>query len=752
MSSLCQGRAPNGSAEQQSLVTHPQQRCERPGQVMPAGNSIITSASVEKPTAKPRSGWKLVLVRFGQNLQSYSRMHGVLNDLDILELQSRELPDPVDEGERDDEDDRVTEKAEVSSSNAIRPLAISLQRSSFSSQRMTPEIKLIRREHVSSREDTLREAPLHTHRPVGKRHRIFSLRSPRYHNRKRRLRSPALERRNWKHQWPRRSLRSANALVRRGERGWLLWRSLYSITHVQITQKVARERSIESCAAMQFLDQLSALEAEISSLLLFVRDAANAKSGQPSAAAKVPINEHTQDLARAMKDARAQSLLRIPVVVESWVICAKWGAFWRNQRTEYACLCDDGILYFFSNEKRCTEYLFELARVRNGVTSNSGKKNIKENVPKSQIDFSKEGHGWSVRKGDTSMDTRNRHAFALFDTCNKLRHILDVNTKDEADAWVAAISAELSHNQLCTTLKSFFTPADHADTSQPNDTAKAIPDLIQLRQRRESLPQRITFKPGQRVKFSLRWLHAQMERLKHGARQQRLKSMNLNQAMKDFRRDSIQINGTVHPGTCMNQIFMTLMATIRRCLLSSDIRRDASKHGDSSKHKQLGSSCSLVAAEMVAMRLAKELLICSSRTNGEGDILDALHLVIPSDHFCICPKGQTMEPIRVRLSSQPSASIGSTFLVPAAGITIKMTYSIIPNDSCSNGSTNVDTDRAEHNPCDILGDIENGNATRCQATTKMEQFDVVGAYHKKLIGNFHNWEELEGDVSIEFFA
>uniref|UniRef100_K3XB04 PH domain-containing protein n=1 Tax=Globisporangium ultimum (strain ATCC 200006 / CBS 805.95 / DAOM BR144) TaxID=431595 RepID=K3XB04_GLOUD len=526
---------------------------------------------------------------------------------------------------------------------------------------------------------------------------------------------------------------------------------------------------------MQFLDQLSALEAEISSLLLFVRDAANAKSGvckidellppilrvvrvlnqhkrdqQLSVTAKVPISEHMQDLTRAMKDASAQSLLRIPVVAEGWVICAEWGTFWRNQRTEYACLCDDGILYFFTNEKRCAEYLFELARVRNGVISEPCKKNIKENAPKSQINFAKEGSDWSVRKGDTSMDTRRRHAFALFDARNKLRHILDVNTKVEADAWVTAISAELTHNQLCATLKSFFTPTDHTNTSQTNCATKTTPDPVRLRQCTGSLPQCAIFKSSQRVKFSLRWLHAQMERLKHGARQQRLKSINLNQAMKDFRRDSIQINGVVHPGTCMNQVFMALMATIRHYVLPSDIRRDVLKHGDSSKHKPLGSSYSIAAAEMVAMRLAKELLICSSRTNGGGDILDALHLVILSDHFCICPKAQTMEPIIVRLSSQPSASIGETFLVPVAEITIKMTYRIIPNDFCSNGSTNTDTVHAEQNFHDVLSDIENGNATRCQATTKIEPFDIVGTYHKKLIGNFHSWEELQGDVSIEF--
>lgn len=675
-------------------------------------------------------------------------VHSLLKDLDILELQPNGGSGLDDDGDDDGDGDTESdddEKADSPTSHAIHPRQICLE---------PPHLLMNTSPQKSS-------TPFVPSKHAAQEQPCI-LRQDSTRNRRRKLKHAGGARYGWKYRWPRHSTRLVDATLKEDtccSKCKTIRRTSSSRYHQ------TRAFNILLRAGMQFLDQLSALDVEVSNVLLYVRDTMKARKGvckmedllppilrvvralnqhkeQQWKTGRFPIEEYTQDLTRALKDASAESLLGIPVIVAGWVSSAEWGAFWRNQRKDYACLCDDGILYLFASEKQCSEYLFELARVRNGVDSELGKKNLKENAPQTQIDLTKDGGaGWGVRKGE--VNSTNRQAFALFDASSKLRLILDVDTEAEADAWVSAISAELAQNERFANLKNSLgavsTNRTEASTSVGGATSQGV------RKSRQSTEESSldTATPRQHAKLPLRWLHAQMERLNGGARQQRLKCANLSQALKDFRRDSIKINGFLYPGTCISHVFMALAMKILRCL-SPDIHPDSfSLRGDSRKQTV---SNSAVAAEMVALRLAKELLICSSRTNGGGDILDALHLVVPSDQFSVCPKSQTMEPIEVQLSSQPSSSIADTVLVPVAELTIKMTYSIIPNDSAVHDSAKKEGAHVAR-----ASDAYD-STTRCESADprSCEQFEVVTTYYKKLVGDFHNWHELEGDVNLEY--
>lgn len=563
---------------------------------------------------------------------------------------------------------------------------------------------------------------------------------------------------------------------------------------------------------MQMLDLLSTLEAQISALLLHVRDANSSSRSSGGAAIKVedllppllrvsralrqhktarpqlqitqtgkfPIEDFTRDLGRALTDASSESLLSVPVVHQGWVRRAEWGAFWRNERREYACLCDDGVLRFFSGERQCSEYLFALARVRSGSSNGAcsvggggaptaseettASRSLKEHAPQSQIDLSDTVSDWSVRKGDSVPS--ERHAFALFEHRAKLRLIVDVESSDEVDAWLAAINSELRQTELLAGLKREFgaiTSAGVAPAPARQEEQDASESAASLLQRISSsvastddsessdgseltegaTTSRCTTQQRRTRSFRLplRWLHAQTERLHgHSARHQRLQSSSLSQALKDFRRDRITINGLEHPGACVDHVLLALTTSILR-MLSSPMRTAGSTVSlrpgvlQQSSISRLRSTAEPL--EMIAIQLAKELLVCSSRTVGGGDVLDALHLVFPSSHFSVCPKSSESEPIAVRVSSDALPRGSSAFdltdpATPVAEITIRMRYCVLPSATTESGES----------PLQVAEDSN-------KAERRLTPVDVVGIYYRRLVGDFVKWHEVDGHVHLE---
>ncbi|GAB9467129.1 hypothetical protein Gpo141_00004487 [Globisporangium polare] len=509
---------------------------------------------------------------------------------------------------------------------------------------------------------------------------------------------------------------------------------------------------------MQLVDQLEALETEVSALLLFARDAdargsTNYKidellppllrvyralfqskqqtQQQPSAHSssvltRFPIEDFTQDLSRALKDAATESLRPpvAPVLMRGWVVCAEWGAFWRNTRRDYACLCDDGVLSFFGSERQCSEYLFALAVARSGKVTGGGSDLTlpKTRGPQSQIDLTDRSSGWSVRKGGTETSGRCRHAFALFDGKNKLRLIMDVDSDDETNAWLTAIGAELRQSELLDSIKS----SHDAFFCRRGSLEDPLASNAQVNTRPTEF------------KLPLRWLHAQMERQNgRSARHQRLQCANLNQARKDFSRDCLMINENLFPGAGVDALLLALTPELRSTLTPANRKREPGA----------GVGTGAEPLEMVAMRLAKELLVCSARTDGGGDILDALHLVFPSDRFSICPRASKMEPIAMSLSSLSSNSSSSSSLepvTPVAEITIRMSYWVIPSGSIA-GHEQLQSGEQEL----LVEKSVKSSARQTGTRDENERLDVVGTFHRKLVGDFCKWHDVEGHVNIE---
>ncbi|TYZ60374.1 hypothetical protein PybrP1_001346 [[Pythium] brassicae (nom. inval.)] len=493
------------------------------------------------------------------------------------------------------------------------------------------------------------------------------------------------------------------------------------------------------------LDQLAALEAQVATLLLCVRDASSTARScagatvkveellspllrvsrtlrqhtaqrpalQLAQATKFPIEDFTRDLGRALKDASSECVLSVPVACQGWVLRAEWGAFWRNERREFASLCDDGVLRFFTDERQCSEFLFALARARSGIDAGclggEGRgvaagpekaaprtnKRRKEHAPQSQIDLSNSTRGWRVRKGDA--EASERHAFALFEQQTKLRLIVDVESSADVDAWIAAISAEL---QLTESLPSLQQAVGAKSLQTGGDSAVTLATITTDANSDVSRSDTV-----------------------------RLQSSSLSQALKDVQRDRIMINGLEYPGRCVDHVILGLTTGILRALTSPlrspsmGQQRRTARSSDSQRRTE--------PLEMTAMRLAKELLVCSSRTVGGGDILDAMHLVFPSADFSVCPTRREVEPISVRLSgghlpTGSSAAHVTNALDPAtpvAEITIRMCYCVVPSSAThSRDSPSLAASASE---------LERG----WSAASSEQSVDVVGVYYRKLAGD-----------------
>ncbi|KAG7376671.1 tyrosyl-DNA phosphodiesterase 1 [Phytophthora pseudosyringae] len=421
----------------------------------------------------------------------------------------------------------------------------------------------------------------------------------------------------------------------------------------------------------------------------------------------------------------------ITILLEGWVVTAEWGTFWRSQRKEYACLCDNHMIYFFSSRTHCADFVFELGRERDGIVSEASTRFLKDNSPLSQIDLSETD--WTVRKSmqDEDSEKQHRNAFAFFDPNGRMRLVLDVSTAADATMWARLISTEISQSKLFARMRELNggEPAKAEPETFEESTGNSNPSITWM----EILAQSSTTNRDQNsLIIPLRSLYSQIDRLNGTARADRYKSWTLSQALKDLQRDRVKINGLLLAGASLEANILALTLEILRCTGG-----ERSNFTAKSFPGENVTSMSVAAKEMTALRFARQVIICSSRTHGGGDILDTLHLLFGNERFCICPDARSMEPIEINISKVPSSEAPLS-----AHITMKMTYRVIPTDSIGPVE-----DQAYSNGTDAAdGFVQDEDAEQQQTA----EFKILGTYSQRLNYHFIEANDVEGSVQLQF--
>ncbi|KAH9105197.1 hypothetical protein LEN26_010094 [Aphanomyces euteiches] len=288
----------------------------------------------------------------------------------------------------------------------------------------------------------------------------------------------------------------------------------------------------------------------------------------------------------------------VDIVMQGYVDCGKWGALWRTKKRSWAVLYDT-TMAFFSSPECARKYMFALSNERRHEFNQDveiGKRIQRDYAPHTEYHLS----GWSVRPGAPHCE---RNTFALFDETGTLRQVLDVSTPAETETWVRAISGQAQQ---------------HLVRLQAKLTSATAVDFIQALGLQDATPLKL--------RVPLKWLHVQLEAQDDKSRSRRLNCCNFSQAVKDIQRDVLRINGHVHASSCFEDML-------------SELAIELMQH----------TSQQTKTSEMDAMAFARELLIHSSRTYGGGDVLDAVHSLLHSTHFCICPEMSHVAPVDVEI-------------------------------------------------------------------------------------------------------
>ncbi|OQS05641.1 beta-glucan synthesis-associated protein [Thraustotheca clavata] len=343
------------------------------------------------------------------------------------------------------------------------------------------------------------------------------------------------------------------------------------------------------------------------------------------------------------------------IAMHGYVDCGKWGALWRTKQRCWAVLWD-AKLSFFSSPEGARKYMFALAndrRCESQVNDDIGKRIQKEYAPHTEFNLT----GWSVRPGAQEC---KRHTFALFDETGSLRQVVDLTTKAETDAWVRAIALEAQQHlvRLQAKLK----------------TASAIEYLQLLRLTGEDGSPILPLTPPLKLRIPLRWLHVHLESQDANNRTRRLKCSTFTQALKDIQRDVIRINGRLYASSCFEDMLSELAIELLQ-------------------HMSSQTKCS----EMDALVFARQLLIHSSRTHGGGDVLDAVHYLLHTPHFCICPEMSHAAPVDIEIQLIDGKTV--------VEIEMTMVFKLIPTASehCIGHIIGVSRQRAF---CDVTTHFE----------------------------------------------
>ncbi|RQM26449.1 hypothetical protein B5M09_005750 [Aphanomyces astaci] len=297
----------------------------------------------------------------------------------------------------------------------------------------------------------------------------------------------------------------------------------------------------------------------------------------------------------------------IDVVMQGYVDCGKWGALWRTKQRCWAVLWDSK-LSFFGSPEYARKYMFALSNARRRHLSAQGhededvmgKRIQKDYAPHTELHVS----GWSVRPGAPQCD---RNTFALFDDGGTLRQVLDVATAADTEAWVRAIGSQAQQHLV--RLKAKLAAASESE----------FLDMLRLDVEGTS-----HLSVPLKLRVPLKWLHVHLESEDASSRSRRVKCSNFSQAVKDIQRDVLRINGHLHASSCFEDMLSEL---------AIELLQHTSRH--------------MKTSEMDAMAFARQLLILSSRTHGGGDVWDAVHCLLQSPHFCICPEMSDAAPVDV---------------------------------------------------------------------------------------------------------
>ncbi|GMF64562.1 unnamed protein product [Phytophthora lilii] len=428
----------------------------------------------------------------------------------------------------------------------------------------------------------------------------------------------------------------------------------------------------------------------------------------------------------------------ITIILEGWVVTAEWGTFWRTQRKEYACLCDNHMLYFFSSRTHCSDFIFELGREPDGNKSDLSKRILKDNNPTSQIDLSETD--WSVRKSslqDDGSEQPHRNAFAFFDSKGKMKLVMDVSTSAEASTWVRLISAEINRNHLFLRMRELNSMSAITDAEKPIDALNPLTTWLEIMTQSSA-----TTGNQHSLVIPLRSLYSQIDRMNGTARAERYKSWTLNQALKDLQRDRVKINDQLLASASLEANILALTLAILKCT-EPEYKNASAK----ARPVEGITAVSEAAKEMTALRFARQVIICSSRTHGGGDILDTLHLLFGNERFCICPDARSMEPIEIAIFR--SENVEATLV---AQISMKMIYRVIPSDSIGpidDHSYAIGGGEAEASAAKSVS----GHAATARADQQEpREFKILGTYTQILNCHFKEANGIEGSVQLQFAA
>lgn len=406
--------------------------------------------------------------------------------------------------------------------------------------------------------------------------------------------------------------------------------------------------------------------------------------------------------ALALTAGGAGAASRSAILMQGWVVSTEWRGIWRQQLTEYACLCDDHTLYLFTNRQQSVDYIFELARARAGDATEASARILKASAPRRKVNLS-EGR-LAVRRAELprvashSLSDKQRQAFALFDIeSGEMQLIMDVTTPREAELWAHAIQTELDFNVLYTRMREM-----HSYGVMNNNDAM----------------------PSQSFIVPLRWLHAQLDRLDGKARSERIRSRSFEQAIKDLQRDRINIDGITLPGANVERVLVALTTRLLSLMGGSHPTRGTKSNLLRNSECSVSTYGDAFGSELNALCFARQLVISCSRTLGGGDILDTLHLMFNKDRYCICPDHQQSTPIEVYLRG--SGNGGQIH----ADITLSMVYKIIPIES--------------------IGDSDESNNKRnAMAEAPLKEQRVIATYTQRLTGAALEWREVGGSVRVD---
>ncbi|KAF0700452.1 Aste57867_9036 [Aphanomyces stellatus] len=360
-------------------------------------------------------------------------------------------------------------------------------------------------------------------------------------------------------------------------------------------------------------------------------------------------HQSTSDLAKATAQ-RLLALIRstdrrpiflhrgIDVVLQGYVDCGKWGALWRTKQRCWAVLWDS-TLSFFASPDGARKYMFALSNERRRHDFDDlsiGKRIQRDYAPHTEFHLS----GWSVRPGAPQCE---RNTFALFDETGALRQVLDVASAAETEAWVHAIGGQAQQHLVRLQAKLAAASVDeYIEAVKLDDGTLRRPVM-------EDDDDNVGDAPL-KLRVPLKWLHVLLESQDATSRSRRLKCSNFSQAVKDIQRDVLRINGHVHASSCFEDML-------------SELSIELMQH----------TSCQTKSSEMDAMAFARQLLILSSRTHGGGDVLDAVHALLHSPHFCICPEMSDAAPVDVEISLIEGKTV--------VEIVMTMVFKLIPSTS-----------------------------------------------------------------------